>query len=222
MRYDHLNSPLYKLLIDGRQVKFPKGQVVTFGDSDLVHFIKAGYIKRYLITKDGSMSIQIIYGPGDIFPLSPVRKSIFNEHVYTTGEQYYHEAMTDLEIYSTTVSSLLQALEQDPLIYKDLFYAAGVRINSNVFRLENMSLRVTNRKVAHLLIHLSDIFGEKVDDGTRIKVPLTHQNVADMLNMARETVTLTLARLEDKGLIRVAEGKHIIVLDLDGLNQVYK
>lgn len=220
MDYNPLDSPLHNLLMTGKQYKFPKGQVVTFGDSESIYLIKSGYIRRYLITKDGSISIQIIYGPGDIFPLSPVRRSIFNAAAYEAQEQYYHEAMTDLEIFSTSVSHLMEALEENPLIYKDLFYASGVRINSNVFRLENMSLRVTDRKIAHLIIHLANKFGEKTEDGIRIAVPLTHQTLADILNMARETVTLCLVRFEEKGLIKSA-GKHITVLDIEALRHIF-
>jgi CRP-like cAMP-binding protein len=48
-------------------------------------------------------------------------------------------------------------------------------------------------------------------------VPLTHQNLADALNLARETVTHCLVRLEEKGLIRA--DKQITVLDVGKLRQ---
>ncbi|HSW37524.1 MAG TPA: Crp/Fnr family transcriptional regulator [Candidatus Saccharimonadales bacterium] len=185
----------------------------------MTNLIKSGYIKRYLITKDGVKGIQIIFGPDDVFPLNLVRKIIFKQDIYTGPEQYYYESMTDVEMFSTSPATLQEALEKDPLIYKDVLYAASLRLSSNIYRFENMSLRVANKKVAHQLVYLADIFGKKNEDGTVIMVPLTHQDLADMLNLARETVTLCLVRLEEKGLIRA--GKHITVLDAEGLRQAF-
>lgn len=218
MDYNREDSPLYKLLIECKRFKLPKGQVVSaFEDRAMLNLIKSGYVKRYLITSDGSKGIQVIFGPSDIFPLTPVYKAIYKLDVYSGPEQYYYESMTEIEIYSINQSSLQQAVDDNPLIYKDLFYAAGLRLNSYIHRLESMSLRAANRKVANQLAYLADIFGKKTADGSLIMLPLTHQNIADILNLARETVTHCLVRLEERGLI-VAD-KQIIVLDVEKLRQ---
>lgn len=219
MSYDRLNSPLYKLLLTARRLRFPKGQVInTFDESPMFNLIKAGYIKRYLITKEGDKGLQIIYGPNDVFPLNSVRKTIFNQEIYTGPEQYYYEAMTDVEMFSISQSALQEALMNDPMIYKDILYAASVRLSSNIYRLENMSLRVANKKVAHYLGYLADTFGKETKNGVTIAVPLTHQTIAEALNLARETVTHCMTRLQEKGLITVAD-KYIVVVDAEKLRQ---
>lgn len=216
MDYDWRSSPLYKLLSSGKHFQLPKGQVVDmFDDRALLNLINKGFIKRYLITNDGLKGIQVIYGPGDIFPLTPVYKSIFNMDIYSGPEQYYYEAMTDIEIFSIDQTSLRDAAEKDPLINKDLFYAAGLRLNSYIHRLESLALRSANKKVAHQLIYLANVFGQKTDQGVVIPVPLTHQNLAEILNLARETVSNCMSRLQDKGLI--ISDKNIIVTDIERL-----
>ncbi len=216
MEYDKTSSPLYKLLLGGKQINLPKGQVVSaFEDRAMLHLIKSGYIKRYLISSDGTKGIQVIFGPNDIVPLTPVYKTIFKMEMYSGPVQYYYEAMTDIKIYSVSQSTLLEAIEKDPLIYRDLFYAAGMRLNSYIHRLESMSTRAAHRKVAHQLAYLAEVFGVESHDGIAITVPLTHQNIGDMLNLARETVTHCMNRLQEKGLI--TGGKHIVVLDLEKL-----
>jgi CRP-like cAMP-binding protein len=219
MPYNRTNSPLYQLLLDsGRSLKLPKGQVVSaYEESAPLNLIKSGYIKRYLITKDGSSSIQVIFGPGDLFPLTPVYKATYEMDIYSGPEQYYYESMTDIEIFSIKQSDLQAAISENPLIYKDLFYAAGLRLNSYIHRLESMSLRAANKKVAHQLVYLADIFGKPNESGVSIQVPLTHQNLADMLNLARETVSHIITRLQEKGLIEPA--KNIIILDIDRLRR---
>lgn len=216
MEYDRLDSPLYRLLLSGRHIKLPKGQVVNaFDDISMLNLIKSGFIKRYLITGEGEKGIQVIYGPDDIFPLTPVYKSVYKMDIYSGPQQYYYESMTDIEIYSINHVTLLEALETDPLLYKDLFYAAGLRLNAYIQRLESMSLRVANKKIANQLVYLADTFGKNTNDGVEIVLPLTHQNLADVLNLARETVTHRMTRLQEKGLIKVT--KRIVILDIEKL-----
>lgn len=218
MDYDRSKSPLYKLLLSGRQLKFPKGQIVSgFSDNDLLHLIKTGYIKRYLITKEGGKAVQVVFGPQDIVPLTPVYKSLFDTSVYTGLEQYYYEAMTPVELYSIDKATLLEAVDQNPLIYKDLFLAAGLRLNSYIQRLESMSTRMSSRKVAHQLVYFADFFGKTTPEGVQIQLPLTHQNLADVLNLARETVTISMARLQRKGL--VLGDKNLVIPDVEALRR---
>lgn len=219
MSYNREDSPLYQLLLSGKRIVLPKNQVVdAFSDSARCYLITSGYIMRYLITREGAKGIQVIYGPGDIFPLTPVYKTVYEMDIYSGPEQYYYEAMTPIEVYSATQETIEQAAADNPEIYKDLFYAAGIRLNSYIHRLESMSLRVANKKVAHQLSYFAQNFGVPDENGTLIPVPLTHQTLADILNLARETVTHCLAGLQTKGLI-LASGKHVVVTDLDKLKR---
>jgi CRP-like cAMP-binding protein len=218
MTYRRQESPLYRLLRKGRKLNLPKGQVIgAFSGTESVHLIESGYVKRYLITKEGDKSIQVIYGPGDFFPLTPVYKHVFNMDIYSGPEQYYYESMSPIEIYSLPNDELAEALGEDPSIYQDLFYAAGLRLNSYIHRLESASLGVANRKIAHQLHYLASIFGEKSSEGVKIMVPLTHQTIAEILDMARETVSHRMVRLQEKGLIKI--DKHITVLDMEKLRK---
>ncbi len=221
MTYDFVGSPLYQLLLDGKQFTLPKGQVVNaLDDVAMLNLLKSGYIKRYLITNDGSQSIQVIYGPNEIFPLTPVYQTIYKMDIYRGPELYYYEAMTEIQICSISQDRLQSATDEDPMIYKDLLYAAGVRLNSYIHRLESVSLRIANRKVAYQLIYLADKFGQKTPEGTTIMMPLTHQTLADVLNLARETVTHCISHLQDKKIIRTEHNK--MVLDIDALKHVVR
>lgn len=217
--YNFVDSPLYNLLLNGHNLKLPKGQVVDAFNSTNLNLIKNGYIKRYLITKEGVEGIQVIYGPDDIFPLTPVYKAVFNMDLYRGPETYYYEAITPLELYSISISELQTAIKNNKMIYNDLFYAAGERLNSYIHRLESMSLGVANKKVAYQLVYLAEVFGEEAENGIKIQLPLTHQTLAGILNLARETVTHMVNRLEERGLIQI-EGRHIVVQDIEKLRHI--
>jgi CRP-like cAMP-binding protein len=66
-------------------------------------------------------------------------------------------------------------------------------------------------------VYLADIFGKADASGqTTIDVPLTQQTIAEVLSLARETVTHSVVRLREKGLVTVS-GKKFIIPDLEKL-----
>ncbi len=224
MSYERQDTPLYQLFLSGKRQIVPKGEIVHgFEDRTLLHLIKSGYIKRYMIQNDGSRNIQVIYGPDDIVPLTPVYNAIFGLKIYRGPETYFYETITDVALYSINHETLVVAIEKDPTLYKDLFYAAGVRLNSFIHRLEDASITGSHRRVAHLLVYLADMFGTATKDGgIIINLPLTQQTIAEILGLARETVTHSIVNLRDKGLL-VASDKRITLPDPNKLqSEAYK
>ncbi len=55
--------------------------------------------------------------------------------------------------------------------------------------------------VVKLLTWLAKKFGREVASGNLIDLRLTHQDIADMLNSTRVTITRILTQLEEQGLI---------------------
>lgn len=210
-------TPLYQLLLRGRRERLPKRQIVSgFEDKTLLHLIRVGYIKRYRIQNDGTRKIQVIYGPGDIVPLSPVYKTLFDRPIYRGPETYFYEAMTEVELYTISHVVLKEAVEANPLLYRDLLLSAGDRLNSFIQRLEDASISGSHRRVAHLLAYLSDMFGTITDEGTLINLPLSQQTISEILGLARETVTHSITNLREKNLISVTT-KKVTVLDREKL-----
>lgn len=213
-------SLLERLLNDARRQKLSRGEVMPDSEvKSFLHLIITGYIKRYSIANDGAQSIQVIYGPGDAFPLTPVFESLYSMTIYHGSGSFYYEAMTEVELRSLNLLSLNDAVEAEPLLHKDLMQIAGDRLNSNIQQLENMSLRSTNRKIAHLLAYYAQKFGKDTKMGRVIEIPLTHQTIADSLHVARETVSRRMTRLEEKNII-ISE-KQIIVKDMTALKKEY-
>jgi len=219
--YDITSSPLVKLLQSATKHVLPKGQVMQFSSNRMfINLLTSGYIKRYLLTDEGQESIQVIYGPNDIFPLTPVFDASLGLKIYKGSEVLYYEAHTDAVIYSLGKDEFMKAIKLNEHLYKDLFYVSGVRLESNIQRLENTSLRAAERKIIDLLLFYADKFGTKIDKGIRIELPLTQQVIANILNVARETVSIAIVKMHDKGYIQT-EHKHLIVIpDIDLLKKV--
>ncbi len=206
------------LLLKGRHYRIPKGQIIQSTEDRLVfNLIKSGYVKRYLISNDGALGVQVVYGPGDIFPITLALKLLVNQDLNPGPEVYYYEAMGDVELYTVEQSALAEAVEASPILYKDLLVICGKRLHSTLESLENLTLRSSYKRLAHELTYLAEAYGKKVSDGVQIEMQLTHQDLADILSLTRETISTNIIRLRKKKLIKT--GRRIVIADIEKLRE---
>ena len=212
------SEELNKLLLKGRQYKIPKGQIIQSTDDRRVfNLLKEGYVKRYLISNDGSYGVQVIYGPKDTFPITLAFSTVFKRELNESPETYYYEAMTDVELFTIDESALGEAIESDPILYRDMFGICGVRLHSTLHGLENLTLSNSYHRVAHELVFLAKKFGSEKKGGVEIQVPLTHQDLADILSLTRETVSTAMVQLRKNKFI--VTNKNILIPDMNRLEE---
>jgi len=212
---------LHDILSREKKYLRTKGQVIQTTDGQKkFHLIVKGYVKRYLISNAGSLGVEVIYGPGDVFPLTLVYRELFNKEISSGPEVYYYEAMVDTEIHSISIESLLEHIKQDPMVYKSLFLEAGTRLHSTLQGLENVTLKSSYMRVAHQILFFAERFGVKTEAGVKVQLPLTHQDLADVLSVTRETVSNSMGELRKKGLIKT--NRHILIPSIKKLeDEVY-
>lgn len=216
----HFSNLQELMKVRGRIMKSSRRQVLQTSDTQkALYLVKSGYIKRYLIRNDGSLSTDLIYGPGDVFSLLLVFRVIFDQEILDSPEIYYYEALTDdVELYSLPAESLKGLIEESPVLYKDLLHEAGKRMTYETHGLENISMKDAYKRVAHQLAYYARQFGEASGDKVAIIPPLTHQDIADLLSITRETVSTCMTRLRKKSLIAVKD-RQIIVNNLEKLRE---
>lgn len=222
MERSNTSNKLRALMKKGRRYKIARDHILQSSDTrQAVNLIETGYVKRYMIANDGSIGVQSIYGPDDFFPLTIVFKALFNQDIYQGPEVYHYQTITDTEFYTIDRVVLETGVQKDPLLYRDLLVQAGKRFHSNIQQLENLSLKSSYLRVSHQLLYFAKKFGVKQATGVRIDLPLSHQDIADVLSITRETVTNSIKILRDKGLIKT--GKYILVPNLKKLEkEAYK
>jgi CRP/FNR family transcriptional regulator len=62
-----------------------------------------------------------------------------------------------------------------------------------------------------LLVLLSQEHGKKTSEGTLLNIKLTHQDIADMAGVARETATRVIDKLNKDGEIKVLKSRFIVL-----------
>ncbi len=205
----------------GRLLKYDKGQIIqTTEDPTAFNLIQTGYIKRYLIKNDGSLSVDLIYGPDDVFSMTLIFTALYRRQRLDSNETYYYEALTDATVYALDVRELAEYANKNPLVYKDLLSEAGKRMTSATQGLENISMKNSYKRLAHQLAYYARRFGYRRAVGTEILTPFTHQDLADILSLTRETVSTSMAKLKKEKLIKT--GKKIIVPSPEKLEELAK
>lgn len=200
----------------GSRYRYTRGQSVGSSDQpNMIICLVYGFIKRYMIRNDGTLGAQIVYGPGDVFSLTHVYRELLDQSLYDGKEQYHYTAMCNTEVLRLHSDTLTKAVETNPLIYRDLFSEAGRHLHSCVMSIENMSFPKITQRVAHKLLYFANKFGTLSGNEAAIQVPLTHQELAQLLDTTRESVTRAMVELRRQGLIETE--RHIVIHDMGRL-----
>jgi len=83
-------------------------------------------------------------------------------------------------------------------------------------RVERLASQAPEGRVAELLRRLADLYGEEGPNGTKIRIRLTHEQIASMTGTSRVTVTRTLKRWRKEEIIAM-DGGSITLRDLSRL-----
>ena len=98
-------------------------------------------------------------------------------------------------------------LKRRPEFALNLFSSFSERLRQFEETIEGLVEREISTRLATLLSHLGDRFGEPYGSGTILKVRLTHQELANMIFSTREAVSKEMSVFQRAGLIEVRNHK---------------
>lgn len=208
--YEKLN----KFFAGFKKVSLKKGETIYRAEDEIytVYYLKKGYVKLYSLSKNAQELIFIIYKPGDLFPLIPT--------INKSPSAYYTESMTPVELYQAPLTEFRRFLFQNSDVLFELISHILTRFGGVLARMEYAIFGNAINKVAGIILICAERFGEKEKEGTLIQVPLTHQDIANLLGVARETVSIEMKKLQNMGLIDYHNhGKYLIVRNLEKLKE---
>jgi CRP/FNR family transcriptional regulator, cyclic AMP receptor protein len=73
-----------------------------------------------------------------------------------------------------------------------------------------LGTRSITQRLAHLLLHLADLYGVADTDGTAIAAAFTHADIAHMVGATRQWVTISLRRMQDKGIVQTRRSQIVV------------
>jgi CRP/FNR family transcriptional regulator len=120
-------------------------------------------------------------------------------------------------VYFISSEEVLKAAIDHPQLALAAARLMAGRLRACAQLVETLSLREVGQRLASLLVTEALKNGTQTPDGTRIRLALTHNQLAMRIGTVREVVTRMLLRLKDDGFIRHT-GKDIIIPDLPALS----
>lgn len=196
-----------------KKLTFKKGEtILRVGDNPRgVYFLKKGYVRLYSISEDAQELTLIIFKPEDFFPL-------IWAFTGNTPNQYYLEAMGHVEIQMAPRDEFVKFIKDHGDVLFDLTSRILIRLGGLIERMNYMVFGNAYNKVASIISICGERFGFPEKNGVIIDVALTHKDIADLLGMARETVSIEIKKLEKMGIIGY-RGRHIVVKDVERLKE---
>ena len=127
--------------------------------------------------------------------------------------------MTPVELTKAPKEELLGFLRANPERLMDLTTRLLVGLNGLLVRIEHLLSKDAYHKVASAVFLAGKRFGRKEGKGkVVVELPLTHQDIADLSYLTRETTSLEMKKLEKQGLVG-KKNRLLIIKDMKKLRQ---
>jgi CRP/FNR family transcriptional regulator len=194
--------------------KYDKGKILITPTDRLeyVSYLKSGYVKMYSISEDGKEIILNIFKPHTYFPAW----SLVSEQ----PNHYFFEAMTPIEIVNVTNEMFLDFLSKEQNVFRDLSKRVFSGLNGILVRMTYLLSSNAKARVAATILMCGKRFGEVNSAGeTEINLKLTHQDVADLSGLTRETTSTEILNLVKEGLIK-NESSYFSIMNIKKLKEV--
>jgi len=187
-----------------KKYRYKKGEIILRGGDTPqgVYFINKGYVKDYSISKEGEELTLIIFKPENFFPI----QWVFNDR----PNQHYFEAMTAVELRRCPKEFFIAFIKSNPEVFLELTRHIVLRLGGMMQRMEHLAFGNAYEKVSSIIMICAERFGKKNNRGILIPIPLTHKDLAMLVGMTRETVSIEVKKLEKKGIINYK--KHMIIV----------
>ena len=176
-----------------------------------VYLLKQGRVKIANTAPSGKEVTFEILEPGEIFG----ELDVLEDAPRSTSA----EALDDALICVIPRKDFDQYLAMHPNVTLKLTKLIGLRLKKIQSRVEDLVFRDVPARLAHLLSDLSKTEGVADKQGIRLKVTLTHQEMANLIGCSRETVSTTMGQFRDNGLIQM-DGRTITIVNEKGLSKL--
>jgi CRP-like cAMP-binding protein len=189
--------------------KFCKYELLVQQEDELhqAYVIKTGAVRCYDISLDGNQQLILIMSEGELFPASVPLEA-------ETKARFFYSAFVDSEVYVVNRRRLLTFLHNHPSALLDVYTDITHKLTDLQYRVGAIAKPKAREKILHTLAFIADRFRDR-RNGQQVEVslPLTHQDIADLVGLTRETTTATLRTLRAEGFVSYDRQRFLIHRD---------
>jgi len=213
-----LSSTLFRSLSEEHAKRFTcifcpthyrRNQILFFEGGAAHHLfaLNAGLVKMVKSLENGKDRITRILFPGDIFGLEALSQETYPLTAVV---------LEDSEICSVPREQFFAFLRSNPDISIDMIRLLVSEIAEARTQMTSMSFKDARMRVATFLLSLISAGEENSPNSCSLTLPLTSQEIAEILELSPETVSRTWHALRQEGLIE-KRGRRLVIQDLQAL-----
>lgn len=168
-----------------------------------VMILRQGLVKIYSISSSGEERIVDFAVPGETLATSWVFGN-------ATSTLYYYHALEDCEIYELPKASITEYLQIKD-VASDMLAKLASHYTASLLRITALEQARARDKILFTFYYLLQRFGREIaPDWYTIQLSLTHQIIADLVGLTRETTAVELNTIKRTKVLSYKRQKYLV------------
>lgn len=184
--------------------KYNKGQIILEPGEEPsgVFYLKSGFVRLYLISKDGKEITFNIFKPGSSFPMT---------WTFTDSPNiYFFECLTDTEILKAPKEKVIELIKQNPSTLFDITKRTLSGLEGLTKLMDALLSKNAYHQTCSVILMLASRFGERKNQVITVNIPLTHRILGTLAGLSREATSRELEKLVKENIIEHNNHKLVI------------
>lgn len=133
-------------------------------------------------------------------------EALFNDETYSMNG----ELIEDSWITICSKEDIEKLFLDNPMIAVKVIKSLSNKLNQSTNYVSDLAFETVRGRLLNTLKRLVDNYGQKTANGYLINLRLTHSDLASIINASRVTVTQTLSKLREEGIISITNHNILI------------
>ncbi len=206
------DAPVDALLGQGTLRRFESGAMLSDPEN---------HPEKTFLCASGTLKVTKLLASGREILITILQTdSLWSDRAVLNGywREVFIEALEPSDVYALDNATFEAYLRAKPERITGFMQRISEQVSDALTLLDDFRGRDVASRLARVLVKFSKQYGVQTDTGVRIDLPVTHQDLANMIGTARETVSRNMARFRQKGYVRDAStGQALELLDLTSL-----
>ena len=170
--------------------------------SDKFYLVAEGSVKILKHSMMGKDIILEVISQGDIFG----GVAVLDKKPFPATAQ----AMEQTTVIRISRQNLFRIMEEYPILKLEIVKYFSDKLRDAHEMLKNIATERVEKRIAALLLKLSEKVGIEEGDYRKIDFPLTRQEISEMVGTTVETCIRTMSKFQKKGMIKSSNGRILI------------
>jgi len=210
---DPTQDKLKNFFLQFNALNYKKGEVMLrAGDLPQgIYYLKKGFAKLTSVSQEGKELTLVVYRAGDFFP---VVWTFFGKR----ASIYSLATLTECQVIRAQREIFMDFIMNNTDVLLEVTKHIITRFQVALRRMEYLTFGKASAKVASILLICGRDFGRQINGQIEIQIPLTHKDIANLVGVTRETISVELKKFDRRGLIDYNQ-KLIIIKNKEGLEK---